>query len=321
MAMGVVAPELTLSQTPAATRLRVRVFPGAQNLALFAAQQQGFFRDQGLDVELSFTQNSTDLRNGLVAGDFEIAHAAVDNAVAMHETTGHDIVIFLGGDSSMNELFVQPEITTVEQLRGRTLIVDAPNTAYALQARKVLMKGGLKPGDFQVKPVGGTYQRVVAMREDKSNAASTLNPPFSLQARAAGLRSLGRMIDLLGPYQASGGFSMRAWAMDNGPTLERYVAAVVQGLRWATARANLQAATGMLAAHLNLSPALAAQTMALLVEPQFGLTPDARWDSQGFDNVLALRAKLEGQWSGQAPPASRYVDLRWYEAGIARIAP
>ena len=35
---------------------------------------------------------------------------AVDNAVSMVEDDGIDVVVIIGGDSGMNEFFVQPEI-------------------------------------------------------------------------------------------------------------------------------------------------------------------------------------------------------------------
>ena len=308
-----------LARASTAPRLRVKVFPGAQNLALFAAQSQGFFKAQGVDVDLQFTQNSTELRTGLAAGAFDIAHAAVDNAVAMRESAGADIAIVMGGDSSMNEFFVQPEITEVAQLRGRTLIVDAPNTAYALQARKVLLKAGLKTGDYVIKVVGGTFQRVGAMRDDRSHAASALNPPFSFQARAFGLRSLGRMIDLIGPYQGSGVFVMRPWGAANGPALEAYLAALVQGLRWARAPERRDAVLALLGQRLNLPADITVQTYDALMEPRFGLTVDSRFDAAGFDAVLGLRAEIEGQWGGKPPPAERYVDQRWYEAALRRL--
>lgn len=311
------------ARAQAPTRLRVKTFPGAQNLALFAALHKGLFAAQGLDVDLQFTQNSVELRNGLAAGDFEIAHAAVDNAVAMRETAGHDVVIFLGGDNSMNELFVQPEILTPEELRGRTLIVDAPNTAYALQAKKILLQAGLKRGDYEIKVVGGTFQRVNAMKEERGNSASTLNPPFSIQAREAGLRSLGRVVDLIGPYQATCAFAIRAWANTHGDAVQRYITAYVLALRWATAPAQREEVTALLASRLKLAPALAAQTYAALVEPGYGLAPDARFDREGFANVLALRAEIEGPGSGGGtgapPPQDRYVDLHWYEAALKAL--
>src|SRR5262245_1796330 len=81
-----------LAQTP----LKVKVFPGAQNLPLFAAQAQGYFKNQGLDVEVLFTRDSQEQRDGLAKGEFQIAHAAVDNAVAMVERAKQDIVIVMG---------------------------------------------------------------------------------------------------------------------------------------------------------------------------------------------------------------------------------
>jgi ABC-type nitrate/sulfonate/bicarbonate transport system substrate-binding protein len=158
----------------------VRVFPGVQNLPLFAGHAKGFFAKHGLKIELQFTPNSQALRDGLAAGDFEIAHAAVDNAVAMVETAGVDVVVVMGGSSGLNELFAQPGIRAVADLRGKTVIVDAPDTAYALQLQKILLTHGLVAGrDYTVKPVGGTFQRVAAMRENQEYAASMLNPPFN----------------------------------------------------------------------------------------------------------------------------------------------
>src|SRR4051812_34022258 len=113
------------------TAVRVKMFPGAQALPAMAAVSQGFFDRQGLKVELLFTVNSQEQRDGLAGGDFQIAQAAVDNAVAMVELAKHDVVIVTGGDSSMNELFVQPDVRAYGDLRGQTLLVDAPNTAYA----------------------------------------------------------------------------------------------------------------------------------------------------------------------------------------------
>jgi ABC-type nitrate/sulfonate/bicarbonate transport system substrate-binding protein len=322
LAMGSATVLAGCATRPAApltpTRVSVKVFPGAQNLGLFAAQQQGFLARRGIDLDLQFTQNSVELRNGLAEGAFQIAHSAVDNAVAMREA-GQDVVIVSGGDNSMNELFVQPEITAIEQLRGRTLIVDAPNTAYALQAKKILKDRGLGNGDYTVKQVGGTFQRIRAMQQDKGNHASMLNPPFSLQARASGLRSLGKVSDLLGPYQASGAFVMRPWANANSELLERYLAGWIEGTRWALAPANRAAAIALLAQRLQVDHALAEATYAVLTDPKNGIARDAAFDAPGFARLLQIRAEIEGQWGGTPPLQDRYVDLQWYRRAMQRI--
>jgi len=300
------------------TLLRVKVFPGAQNLAHFVGSSKGIFARHDVKVDLQFTVNSDELRNGLADGAFEVAHAAVDNAIAMVEMAGKDVVIVIGGDSGMNEFFVQPDIRSVADLRGRIVVVDAPNTAYALVAKKILLMNGLMQSDYALKPIGGTFLRLKAMSENKEYAASILNAPFSINATRQGMKSLGRAVDLIGPYQAGGAFVMRAWAQANGPVLERYLAAYVEATRWALDPANQAECVAMLAERLKLSPDVAEQTYRMLADPKSGLAPDARFNLEGFRNVLALRAEIEGQWGGKAPPPDRYLDLGYYERALKR---
>ncbi|MGA9203747.1 MAG: ABC transporter substrate-binding protein, partial [Pseudolabrys sp.] len=51
-------------------KLTVIVFPGVQNLAMFVAQAKGLYAKRGLDVEIKFTPNSDELRNGLAEGRY-----------------------------------------------------------------------------------------------------------------------------------------------------------------------------------------------------------------------------------------------------------
>src|SRR5262249_27749161 len=117
--------------------LRVNAFPNAKALPLHAGIANGIFEKLGLKLDLHLTENSRSQPDGLASGKFGIVHWAVDTALAMIEVGKHDVVIVAGGDSGMNEFFVQPEIKSFADLRGRTLVVDAPDTAYALQAKKI----------------------------------------------------------------------------------------------------------------------------------------------------------------------------------------
>src|SRR6266850_3541365 len=187
------------SVAAAQTSLKVKMFPGAQALPALAAASQGIFERHGLKVEILFTANSDEQRAGLAKGEVEIAQAAVDNAVAMVELAKEDVVIVTGGDSSMNEFIVQPEVRSFADLKGHTLLVDAPNTAYALQLKKILLMNGLKVDvDYKLNPIGGTGMRLKGMRENKDYKASMLNLPFSVDAEAARLKSMGRAVDLIG---------------------------------------------------------------------------------------------------------------------------
>src|SRR5580693_8224378 len=290
------------------TLLHVNTFPTARSLPFYVALDRGFFARRGLKVELEFTESSERQREGLANGTVDIVHSAVDNAVAMIDVAKVGIVIVSGGDSGTNEFYVQDTIKDFSDIRGKAIVVDATNTAYALQARKILGLHGLKDGaDYSLNPVGNGARRLKALFDDKNNAGAILNLPFSLQAAAHGLHSLGRTTDMLGPYQAGGAFARRAWAREHAQTLERYLAAYIEALRWSLAPENRAADAAILEQNYKLAPDMAAQCVTLMAEPGFGFAPDAKFDLEGFKNVLALRAEVEG---GKPADPQRYIDLR-----------
>jgi ABC-type nitrate/sulfonate/bicarbonate transport system substrate-binding protein len=299
------------------TLIRVNAFPQAKTLPLHAGIAKGIFERRGFKLELHLTDNSRNQRDGLAAGTFDVVHSAVDNALAMVEVARQDVVIVTGGDSGMNEFVVQPEIKSFADMRGRILVVDAPDTAYALQAKKILAMHGLKDGaDYTVKPVGAGVFRFKAMAESKDNAAAILNLPFTVQAEQLGMKSLGRTTDLLGPYQAGGVFVMRSFARAHAAELERYIAAYIEALRWVRDPANRADNVALLTEKLKISTTEAERSYELLVDPGFGFAPDAKFDLAGFKNALALRAEIEG---GSPAAPERYIDLGYYEWALARV--
>ncbi|MGE5095254.1 MAG: ABC transporter substrate-binding protein [Betaproteobacteria bacterium] len=302
------------------TTLRVITFPSASYAPLFLGVAGHVFEKRGIRVDLTLTPDSKTLREGLARGDYDIADTAVDNAIAMVEDAHADVVIVTGGDTGMNEFFVRPEIASFDDLRGKAIAVDAPNTAYALLAKKILKdRGLLLDRDYRLKPIGGTQQRFAALVASSESAATMLGPPFSFAAREKGMKSFGRASELLGPYQAGGNFVMRSWASAHGDLLERYIAAFVECVRMARDPANREQVIGVIQSRLKQDRKAAEQTYAALMEPGFGLAPDARFDMEGFKAVLALRAEIEGQWGGKPPAPDKYLDLGHYERAMKRL--
>lgn len=209
-ALGIVADVARAEDT----KLAVIVFPGIPNLPIFAAQAKGFFAKRGLDVDLRFTPNSEELRNGLAEGRYQIAHSAIDNAFAMKDKANVDIAVVSGGDNSFNHLIVRPEITSLADIKGQTVVVDAIDTAYAFQLYEILRQKGLNKGDYRINPVGGTPMRLEAMLKDKGMVAGMMNPPFSINAQKAGLKSMGTAAAALGAYQGTSAFVLSAWASE-----------------------------------------------------------------------------------------------------------
>ena len=302
----------------AQTQLKVIVFPGLSNLAQFAAQSQGFYAKRGLSVELVNTPNSTELREGLAAGRYQIAHAGVDNAVSQVEVNKVDLFIFMGGNNGMNNLFVQPEINSYNDLRSKVMAVDAVDTAFALLMYKMLDVKGIKRSEYEVKAVGGTQQRLAAMTKDKTYAAAILGLPFSVTAKKQGLKDLGSAVSVVGPYQSDGGWVLRSWGEANKDTLVKYIQANVEGIRWVLNPVNATALTALVAERVKLPQDVVAESLKMAFAEK-GFATDAKFDMEGFRNVLKLRADILGTWGGKPPAPDKYLDLSHYNRALAGL--
>lgn len=295
------------------TKLTVIVFPGVQNLPMFAAQAKGFYAKRGLNVELKFTPNSDELRNGLAEGRYQIAHSAIDNAFALKDKANVDIMVVSGGDNSFNHLIVQPDIKSLADIKGKTVVVDAVNTAYAFQLYEMLKQKGLNKGDYQIKSVGGTGFRLDAMTKDKAMAAAMMNPPFSIRAEKAGLKDMGTASAALGAYQGTSAFVLRAWGKANADTLVKYLQAYVEGRRWAFDPKNKAEAIALLIQRLKLPEDIAALSYE---STKNDFSHDGAIDMAGVKNVLKLRAEFEG---GTPAAPEKYLDLSYYQKALAGL--
>ena len=214
---------------------------------------------------------------------------------------------------------MRPEIKSYDDLRGKTLAVDAPNTAFALLAFKMLEEKGLKRGDYRVKPLGAPMARLKAMQDDPDVAVAILSPPQTAMAEKAGLKNLGTAVSVVGPYQSDAGLVLRSWGQANGDTLTRYIQANIEGIRWALNPANRTALTNLLIQRLNQPQDIIEESLKLSVD-QKGYAPDAQLDIKGFENTLKLRANMLGTWGGNPPPpTSKYLDLSYYQKALAGL--
>ncbi|MGE3159529.1 MAG: ABC transporter substrate-binding protein [Xanthobacteraceae bacterium] len=299
----------------APVRLDVMVFPGTQTLPLYAAQAQGLFAGRGLAVDLHPAPNSAEQRQGLAAGRYQIVHGAADQAVALVEDGGAEAVIVAGGDNGFNHLFVQPDVRTLADLRGRTLAADVANTGWSFVLYRMLRLHGLERSDYIIAEAGAPFRRFAAMRDD-GLAAAILNPPFAIHARKAGFRDMGAVVDTIGPYLGTVPYVLRGWAMANAATLTAYLQAAIEGLRWALAPENRAAAEALYAEQLNVTPDIAAEMYRLAADPVRGFVSDAAFDLAGFETVLALRSEAEGR-TLRLPES--YADLSYYGQALAGL--
>jgi ABC-type nitrate/sulfonate/bicarbonate transport system substrate-binding protein len=275
----------------------VIVFPGGFNWPIWVAQEKGYFARSGIEVRLTPTPSSVFQLTGLIEGRFDIAATAIDNVIAYMESQGEapvsfkpDLFVFMGGDTGLLSLAVQPEIKTYADLKGKTLSVDAMTTGYAFVLFDLLKRNGLKPADYNVVKAGGVLERWQGLRE-RQHDGTMLIAPFDILAKASGLNVLQYALDVYGQYQGVSGATRRSWAAENPSKLVAYIRGYREGLAWLFDPANKREAITLLRKNLpQFSESLAGQSYGVLVSAK-GFAADGALSIEGVERVLTLRSQ------------------------------
>ncbi len=317
---GVIAAAIALAVAVHAQEFKT-LKVGGGSFATSIAQANGIFAKYGLQIQIprSAAGGSEEVRRWLGSGELDLADYGVDNAIAMVENAGVDVILVAATDYTPTELMAQPEIKALADLRGKTVLVDAPNTQNALALKKILSGAGLSAAtDYVMKEAGGTGTRVAAMLKHKEFAATMAAGQTAVQARQGGLVTLATTANIFGPTLRYGVFTRRQWAREHSDLLIRYLAAHIEALRWIMHPANKDKVIDTVAKQAKLSRDLAGQIHEMDMGPN-GLAKDAAIDVQRFANVLKFRAEVEGSWGGKAPPPERYYDASYHAKALALV--
>ena len=315
------------AQTPAQappppTALRIITFDGGWNLPLWAAQRQGFFEAQGLAVQLSYTPTSIFLVTAVLEGRADIAFAGFDNVVAYQEGQGEakipenpDLFAFMGGDGGFLTIVAAPAVKRFDDLKGKTLSVDAMTTGFAFVARELVASNALAETDVNFVRAGGTANRYRELMAGKHDA-TLLRTPFELLAQNRGFNVLAKA-DALGAYQGTVGAARRSWAREHDAALVGFIRAYRAAMDWLYDRANREIVEAILVANVrDMTPALAKQSYELLLADKGGLARDLAPDLTGMRTVLRLRSKFGAPAKTLTDPM-KYVDLGYHERAMA----
>lgn len=297
------------------SKLSVIAFPGAPNLPVFAAQTHGFFTEAGLEIDFQTTPSSTFQFEKFGTGAFDIAFTAFDNVVAYREGQGAaklpslpDFRAVMGCTQIELCLVVAPDIKSVEDLRGRSLALDAVSTGFAFVLYEMLARSGLKPGDYSAVPVGATPERWRSVK-DGTHAGTITIEPFTSIARAAGFPTLLRSGDFFPSYQGGVIAVRRDWALQNKATLTGFLGVYLRSLKWVLDPANRQAAATILAARMpEIQPKALEAVMNSVLSERSGLTPDGVFLREGAQTVLKLRSQY-GPGGATLADVDRYLGL------------
>jgi ABC-type nitrate/sulfonate/bicarbonate transport system substrate-binding protein len=305
--------------------IRVIAFPGAPNLPVFAALEHGYFAEEGIAVSLSTTPNSVLQIEKFHAGEFDLAFTAFDNVVAYQEGMGavalrgaSDFRVIMGATQVELSAVVAPDIRSAENLRGKTLALDAVGTGFAFVLYAMLEELGLSLQDYERVPVGATPERWKSVK-DGLHAGTITIEPFTSIAAAAGFHVLRKSTDSFPAYQGGIVAARGSWAAKNASIVKGFIRGYLKGLAWTLAAENRAKASVLLQARMpEITPGVVDAVLASLLSPRSGLTPRAAILRDGMQTVLDLRLRYGG---GSKPlrDVDKYLDLSFYRDALSSL--
>ena len=300
--------------------VRVIAFPGAPNLPTFAAIEHRFFAEEGLKIELALTPSSVAQAEKTAAGEFDIVFTAFDNVVAYGEGQGAaaadvnpDYVVLMGATQLELAIVSAPEVKTYEDLKGRSIALDALTTGFAFVLFEMMARNGLKREDVTFAAVGATPQRWQSVKAGEHAATLTIEP-FTSIAKRSGFNVLDVSSNHFDSYQGGAIAARRSYADENPETVRAFIHGYLKGLAWTLDLANRDAAAALLQAKMpDIQPAAIPSIMTSLLSPRSGLTPGSKILPEGMKTVLELRSRY-GTGGKQLTDIFKYLDLSFYEA-------
>jgi NitT/TauT family transport system substrate-binding protein len=137
----------------------------SSNAVWYVAQDRGFYKKYGLDVDLLFIPSTTTSVSSLVAGDVQVANAS-GGGVASAVVAGADLVLVACYLNSLPyELVVQESVKSAEDLKGKSIGISRIGSASDVAARTLIRGVGLEPEkQVLIMQVGGPAERAASFR-------------------------------------------------------------------------------------------------------------------------------------------------------------
>lgn len=198
----------------------------------WAAMRNGYFRDQGLDVDGKILDSTGRVNSGLIEGEFEVGIGTPEGVIAEQEKGEGRLVIVSGNAQKMTHFLVaQPSIKSFADLRGASVGVASTNEGTAFVVRQILSMEGLADSDYSMVDSGGVPSRWVALQEKRIDAGLQ-SIPINYAAEDARYTILCDSNDYVADYQFVTVNATRAWAEAHRPEVTRFLRALGQGVAW-----------------------------------------------------------------------------------------
>jgi len=212
-------------------------------LPAMLAQQLGYFKEQGLDVELVSEPAGVDAENELLAGAVQGVVGFYDHTVDLQGKGKYveSIVQFSQAPGEV-ELVSSKQADTIKSaadLKGKTLGVTGLGSSTNFITQYLCVKAGLKLGEFTSLPVGAGNTFIAAMQQGQIDAGMTTEPTISRLLKTGEAKVLIDMRTVEGTRQALGGtypaaslYMQTSWVEAHKDDTQKLANAFVKTLRF-----------------------------------------------------------------------------------------
>lgn len=245
IAAAAALPRAALAQAIEKPKLTIAV--GGKNLfyylPLTIAEQLGYFRDEGLNVEIvDFAGGSAALR-AVVGGSADVVSGAYEHTINLQSKGQMFTAFVLQGRAPQIVLAVStrtmPDYKSIADLKGKKIGVTAPGSSTNMMANYVLAKGGLKPSDVSFIGVGAAKGALSAVQSGQVDAIANLDPVISMLQQQGSIKVVSDTRTMKetesvfgGPMPAGCLYAPRAFIERNPNTVQALANAMVRALKW-----------------------------------------------------------------------------------------
>jgi NitT/TauT family transport system substrate-binding protein len=238
MFAGLIACSVVLAGTgPLAAADRVRLALPAKSmgyLPLYVALQRGFFKDQGIDIEIPMMLPQL-AHNALLSGDVDY-HGVADSALRLAARGAPLKSIFFGAMRPNYFLMAKPHIKSVGELRGKYIGMVRFGDTVELASRIALKREGLDlQRDAIPIMIGLPATRVAALTAGSVDATIAV-PPDNVLLKQKGFRELVFLGDTV-EFPSNGYATTDRQLAERRDLTKRTLRALYRGLTFARERA------------------------------------------------------------------------------------
>ena len=278
----------------------------ATDWPLYVADKLGYFKQEGVNVQYVIVGSAAGNAQQLTAGSINIG-----------ETSSTQVVEAIQGGAPIkyvvNQVITPPytlvgqkNIKTIQDLKGKTVIIGGSNDITRVFLDAMLKPNGLSESDLSFTYAGATSNRYAALKSG-SVAAAILFPPFDFTALSQGYSNLGSVQKYLPSFPFDGFAANSAWASSHKTVLVDFIKAYLKGVSWLYNSANESQAVSILQSETNSKAQAAKETYQELFQQLSAFSKTGQISSSSMDSVLQAMQKL-GLLKSPLPSASKFFD-------------